>query len=176
MINAEEMLFVVDENNEPIEPKTRKVAHQNLMWHRTTDIWVINRLGQVLCQKRSLKKDVKPGFWEAFFGGHLSPGQEYIDNAVTELNEELGVNITASDLIPYKILKSDKPTHKEFPMIFGLIIDRTDTNFDFEREEIDQLRWENIEKVKKVLVDERNQNWVLKPWDDDVIKWISTLI
>jgi len=94
MINSEELLYVVDENNHFLGPQIRSIAHQNRLWHRTTGIWVINNKGQILCQKRSFKKDIKPGFWEAFFGGHLAPGEDYLHNAVQESSEELGITIS----------------------------------------------------------------------------------
>ncbi len=176
MIDDREMVFVVDENNLPVEPQLRSVAHKNLLWHRTTDVYIINRNYQILCQKRSLNKDIRPGYWSVFFGGHLAPGEEYIKNAVDEVNEEIGVEINEKDLIPYKVVKSDKPTHKEFPMIYGLILDTKENSFKFEKEEIDQLAWKSIDEVRQILVIEKNPLWVLKPWDGEVLDWLNTLL
>src|ERR1700760_3261316 len=105
MINKNELLFVVDENNEPLEPQARYIVHEKNAWHRTTGIWVVNNKKQILCQKRSLLKDTKPGFWEAFFGGHIGPQETYGDNAVKELTEELGIPVQKENLLPYKVLK-----------------------------------------------------------------------
>lgn len=176
MIDDQEMVFVVDENNTPIKPQPRSIAHKNLLWHRTTDVFIINRNGQILTQQRSLKKDIKPGYWSVFFGGHLAPGEEYLQNAVEEVNEEIGIQITEQDLIPYKVFKSDKPTHKEFPMNYGLVLDTQENKFKFEKEEIDQVVWKNMDEVKKILVVEKNPQWVLKPWDEEILNWLLTLI
>lgn len=175
MIDNQELLFIVDADNNPLQPQERNVAHKNGLWDRTTGIWVINRKGQILCQKRSLKKDVKPGFWEAFFGGHLSPNEEYIHNAVQECNEELGIKIIQNDLIPYKVFKSDKPTHKEFQHVFALLSNKESSEFHFEKEEIDQLKWVALKEVKKILTDPKIENWVKKNWDEEVLKWLETL-
>ncbi len=72
MINKEELIFAVDENNNPIEPISRENAHKNGIWHRISDIWIINKKKQVLVQKRSALKDTNPGKWEAFVGGTCS--------------------------------------------------------------------------------------------------------
>lgn len=175
MIDNKELLYIVDEYNNPLEPQLRSIAHQNGLWHRTTGIWAINNKKQILCQKRSLKKDVKPGFWEAFFGGHLAPNEEYIHNAIQESNEELGFKINKEDLIPYKIFKSDKPTHKEFQHIFALRLNKAIDELHFEKEEIDELKWIDIDKVKKILSDLEVENWVKKPWDEEVLSWLTTL-
>ncbi len=79
MINNKELLFVVDENNQPQQPLPRNVVHKNSLWHRTAAVWVINRNGKILCQKRSLKKDVKPGMWEAFMWVQKPWDEEVLD-------------------------------------------------------------------------------------------------
>ena len=175
MINNQERVYVVDENNHPLESQLRSLAHKNGLWHRTTGIWVINEKRQVLCQQRSRKKDIKPGFWEAFFGGHLAPHEEYIHNAMHESNEELGIKVNEADLIPYKILKSDKPTHKEFQHIFALILNKDAEEFHFEKEEIDQLKWMDLAEVRKILTDPNVADWVKKPWDEEVLDWLETV-
>lgn len=176
MINSQELLFIVDENNNSLEPQPRSIAHKNGLWHRTTGIWAIDKRGKILCQKRSLKKDVKPGFWEAFFGGHLAPNEDYKHNAIQESKEELGIEINQDNLIPYKVLKSDKPTHKEFQHIFALLLDNKDiSELYFEKEEIDQLKWVDLNEVRKILVDPEVENWVKKPWDEEVLNWLKTL-
>lgn len=175
MIDKNEKVFIIDENNFPLEPQLRRLAHKNGLWHRTTGIWVINDKLQILCQKRSLLKDMKPGFWEAFFGGHLTPNQEYIDNAVKELNEELGVSISEQDLIPYKVFKSDKPTHREFQQVFACKINGDIDSFKFEKEEVYQIKWIDIEDVREILLVKKSPDWVQKQWDREVLNWLSIL-
>src|SRR5581483_7577210 len=102
MINPQELLTVVDEHDNPLTPLPRKEVHAKGLWHRTAGIWVVNTNGQILCQKRSLKKDVHPGLWEAFFGGHVLSGVEYLDSAAREMEEELGIKIDKKNLHFYK--------------------------------------------------------------------------
>lgn len=175
MIDNRELLFVVDENNLPLEPQPRDVAHKKGLWHRTSGIWIINKENKILCQKRSLKKDVNPGMWEAFFGGHLAPEEDYAHNAAGEAGEELGIVVSEKDLIPYKIFKSDKPNHKEFQHIFALLLDKNIREFHFEKEEIDQLKWINLKVIREILVDREDKRWVIKPWDEEVIDWLSSI-
>lgn len=175
MIDSREMVFVVDENNNPIKPQLRSFTHKNGLWHRTSGIWVINSLSQILCQKRSLLKDTKPGMWEAFFGGHLAPQQDYLLNALCETKEELGIDIAVENLIPYKVFKSDKLTHKEFQHVFGLMIDKRIEDFRFEKDEIDMLLWKDWDEIFNILTIEKNPDWVQKTWDKEVLNWLKTL-
>ncbi len=175
MLDQEELLFVVDGKNNPLLPLPRSLAHKKLLWHRTTGIWVINNNKQILCQRRSLLKDTKPGFWCCFFGGHMSPNEEYVQNAVIELKEELGINLSEKDLIPFKILKSDKPTHKEFQQIFACVVNGDINNFKFEKDEIDQIAWIDLDEVRGFLLNKKNNKWVQKPWDKEVLTWIEKI-
>ncbi|MEK7572058.1 MAG: NUDIX domain-containing protein [Patescibacteria group bacterium] len=165
---------MVDEANKPLKPLPRSLVHKNLLFHRTAGIWVINESKQILCQKRSLKKDIKPGMWEAFFGGHLGPGEDYLGTAVKEVSEELGISVTEEDLVLYKILKSGG-THNEFQFVCALKLRRNDLDFNFEKEEIDELQWYPLAKLKEILLDRQNINWVHKPWDAEVLNWLATL-
>ena len=173
MINKDELLFVVDEENKPREAMPRHLVHKKNLLHRTTGIWVINNNKQILCQKRSLKKDTKPGFWEAFFGGHLGPTEAYLANAAQELHEELGIAVVKENLIPFAVRKSDKATHKEFQHIFAYRIDTTRTNFAFEKEEIDQLQWFSLQELTHILLETHDPKWVRKPWDKEVLAWLA---
>lgn len=175
MINPHELLYIVDENNKPLKPQQRSVAHQKGLWHRTTGIWVINDKKQILCQKRSLRKDIKPGYWEAFFGGHVAPGKDYLKSAVIECNEELGILISPDTLIPYKVFKGEKPTHKEFQKVFALLCNKEIKEFHFETEEIDELRWIELTTVKNILLDTHVSDWVKKPWDNEILTWLETI-
>jgi isopentenyldiphosphate isomerase len=176
MINARELLYIVDENNKQLQPQLRSVAHKTELWHRTTGIWVVNNKKQILCQKRSMKKDIKPGYWEAFFGGHIAPGKNYLESAVQECNEELGLTITKDIIIPYKIFKGDKQSHKEFQQVFALIMNKEIHEFQIEKEEIDEITWISMSNVKKILLDHRVTKWVQKPWDKEVLEWLETII
>ena len=176
MIDPDELIFVVDQNNNPLQPLPRKIAHKNNFWHRTTGIWVINSGKQVLCQKRSMRKDQNPGKQEAFFGGHLGPNEDFTESAAREISEELGQTITVGQFVLYPdVGKSDKSAHKEFQYIFVLILNKDVENFQFEKEEIDQLEWVSLDELKKILLNTQEESWVHKSWDSEVLNWIETL-
>ncbi|MBI3458918.1 NUDIX domain-containing protein [Candidatus Azambacteria bacterium] len=138
---TEEFFDIVDENNKSLGfTKSRKEVHSTMQyWHRATHTWIINNNNQVLCGQRSLSKDVHPGKWQSFFGGHLRAGQNYIDNAIEELYQELGLSIKADKLIPIHILKSDKAKH--FGQIFILRWNGEIENLQFKDNEVVSVKW-----------------------------------
>lgn len=174
MINKSELIFVVDSNNNPIEPQERHLAHNRGYWHRVSHIYIVNNKKQVLCQRRSLLKDMNPGKWEPFFGGHLAPNQEYLESAVIEVNEELGLAITKNDLHFLTIFKYE--AGHEYEGIFYLMWDGDINRLKFEEEEIDQLQWFSIDELQKIIVDQNDSNWSHIGHEKDSLERINNLL
>ncbi len=97
--NQKELFDWVDENDKVIGQITRRQAHTNPKHiHRSTGIFLFNDRDELFMQKRSLTKDMGPGTWTLSASGHLLTGQNYIDAATREVEEELGVIINKKDL------------------------------------------------------------------------------
>lgn len=171
MIDQDKLLFVVDEDNNPQEPKSREEVHKNRYWHRTSHIWIINSQKQILCQKRSLLKDSNPGKWEAFFGGHMAPDTEYIDNAINELNEELGIMAKKDELQFFKVYKC--VPGKEFQAVYALPWDGKAETLKLEKEEIDQVRWIPFEEIYEILLGKQNNKWSKMGYEKELFEYLE---
>ncbi len=171
MIDKKELLFVVDENNNPLEPKPRDEVHTKGYWHRNSHVRIINSKKEILCQKRSMRKDSNPGYWEAFFGGHLAPDEDYLDGAVNEVNEELNLNISKDDLLPFKINKSE--IDKEFQSIYRLTWGGEITKINFDKEETDQLKWTSLTDLKEILLKKKDPEWTMIGYEKEVLAWLE---
>lgn len=88
---SEEQVLIVSEENEEIAVVPRSVMRRDVLLHRSTYIIVINSSGQILIQKRSMQKDVYPGYYDPTTGGVVKAGESYEENAIRELEEEIGV-------------------------------------------------------------------------------------
>lgn len=172
MILKKELLFTVDELNNPIDPKSRDEVHKKGYWHRTTHIWVINKKQQVLCQKRSLLKDTNPGKWESFFGGHLAPEQEYLDGAFQELKEELGIDASQDKFHLFQIHKCE--SDNEFQGIYYIEWNGDIKNLKLEKEEVDQVKWFEISQLSELLVKKKSSNWTLWGYQKDLLQKIAS--
>jgi len=95
---ASEVFDVVNERNEVIGQLTRGEVHQRKLLHRAVHIFVINSRGKIYLQQRSHLKDVSPLKWDSSAAGHLDSGESYADSAVRELKEEIGIEVTATEL------------------------------------------------------------------------------
>lgn len=75
------------------------------LWCRSTNVFVVNSRGQILCHQRSARKERLAGFWSTHLGGHVGRGETFESNALKELEEESGIRVDASALIPWRTTK-----------------------------------------------------------------------
>jgi isopentenyl-diphosphate delta-isomerase type 1 len=129
------------------QTKLRSEVHRDGDWHRSIDIWVMNSKGELLIQKRSLQKESYPGLWEVSCSGHVGAGENPLESAVRELAEELGVEVSPSQL---QFLFEDKEENttnggtfinKEFKEIYLLNLDLPIENYHLQSEEVDEVKY-----------------------------------
>lgn len=92
---AGEIFDVVDENDVVVGRKTRGEVHAQKLMHRAVHVFVHDKKGQLLLQKRSMFKDVHPGTWDSSVAGHVDAGEDYQTAATRELEEEMGIRVDA---------------------------------------------------------------------------------
>lgn len=91
---AQEMVQIVDRDNCEVEALPRHLMRSRGQIHRACYILVLNARREIFVQKRTMTKDIYPGFWDVAAGGVVLAGESYEDSAVRELAEELGVGNT----------------------------------------------------------------------------------
>jgi isopentenyldiphosphate isomerase len=170
MINDQELIFAVDENNNPVAPVPRKGIHENRIWHRVTHVWVMNLQKDILVQKRSLAKDLSPGMWEPFFGGHLGPNDNDLDCAAKEVEEEIGLMPEPAELRYFKTHKCEEVV--EFEAVFIYKWDGSAEQVHFEKEEIDEIKWVPLEEVKQQIL-AKSPDWVVRGYEIELFGWLE---
>lgn len=91
-VNREiEWVDIVDEHNEVIAQASRQQMRAQQLRHRATYIVVHNGMGQILVQKRTESKDFYPGWMDATAGGVVQSGENMLESARREAEEELGI-------------------------------------------------------------------------------------
>lgn len=88
---SEEQVIIVNEHNEEINVVPRSVMRRDVLLHRASYVVVLNSSDQILIQKRSMLKDVYPGYFDPTTGGVVKAGETYEENAIRELEEEVGI-------------------------------------------------------------------------------------
>ncbi|MGM9660345.1 MAG: NUDIX domain-containing protein [Faecousia sp.] len=158
-----ERLDVVDENGIPTgEVVSRETAHAEGIRHRTSHVWLVRSRGgkiQILLQKRCRQKDSWPGCYDISSAGHIPAGVEFVPSAIRELREELGVTAAPEELIfcGNRRICADgefhgRPFHdRQYSRVFALWRDQEEADFSLQREEIDAVRWMDLEECLEAV-------------------------
>ncbi len=98
-----EMFDIIDENGEKTGViKERGVVHREGALHGTAHIWITRKNEKsgydILLQKRSSCKDSYPGCYDISSAGHICAGDEPLESALRELEEELGIKANPEEL------------------------------------------------------------------------------
>jgi len=91
VINHNERLEVVNEKGGIISKATRNEVHNKGLLHREIHVWIYNKRGEIVLQKRSENQETFPGMWDASVGGHVDLGEKPLEAAIRELKEETGL-------------------------------------------------------------------------------------
>jgi 8-oxo-dGTP pyrophosphatase MutT (NUDIX family) len=88
---ADEIVAIVDAHNNVVGAAPRREMRAKRLTHRSTYILVYNSRRELYVQKRTLTKDVFPGYYDVAAGGVVLAGEAYEQGAERELEEEMGI-------------------------------------------------------------------------------------
>ncbi len=144
-IGTEEMFDVVNERNEIIRQERRSEVHRQNLLHRAVHVFIRNRRGELLLQKRSSQKDVAPNTWDSSAAGHLAAGEGYDEAAQREVKEELGVSPRLKRTCEFE-------AHEELGWEFvWLYKGKSEGPFHFPQSEISELRWWTGDEIDQAI-------------------------
>ena len=149
-----ELLDVLDEYGASTGVRvSRSEVHQKGLWHATVHVYVyrvVNNKTQVLVHLRSAKKDLYPNTWDPVLGGHVKAGKTSIETAIEELDEEIGLSVSAHDLVVGPTLKADKGLDKEWNHLFVCKFP-SETEMHFKDQEVKEVRWVELDEVPEAI-------------------------
>ena len=115
-------------------------------YYITVVIFIQNGKNEFLIQKRVKKKD---GKW-ATTGGHPISGETSKQGIITEIKEELGINVIEQNI---KLLKTIK-TKDDFVDIYYLREDIDIKKIKIQKEEVENVKWATIDEINELIKNE----------------------
>jgi isopentenyldiphosphate isomerase len=91
----DEIVLIVDKDNNKTGSAPRHEMRAKGLPHRACYILVFNSRGELFVQKRTMSKDIYPGYYDVAAGGVVLAGESYDESAKRELEEELGISDAA---------------------------------------------------------------------------------
>ena len=158
-----EYLDIVYENAEPTgKVAERSEIHKNGLLHRTSHVWLLRRRNgrvQILLQLRSKNKESWAGCYDISSAGHIPAGDGFVESALRELQEELGIAASADELIHcgdrrfvfrYEY-RGEEFTDNQISRVFALWHDIDECNITVQQSEVDSVLWMDFDEcVHKV--------------------------
>lgn len=114
-------------------------------WCQSTNVFVLNSEGDILCHRRSMEKERYPGVWFTHVGGHIGHGETFEDNARKELEEEAGVSVSNDQLLFWRLTKV--PVSRLWAHEFVTVIDKKAEEFIPQPGEVDEFKWFTAEEI-----------------------------
>ena len=89
-------------------------AHKNGIFHPTVHVWLYTHNGLLLIQKRGRYKKSFPSLWDVSVAGHIAAGENIIESALREVEEEISLILPPDALKKIGVFKSQKDHHENF--------------------------------------------------------------
>lgn len=154
-----ELFYQVDENDHELGCITRSHAHSGSMKiHRSVGIFIENNKGQILVQQRSKHKDIDPDLWGYSVSGHVTYKDSYLDTAIKEIKEEIGINI--DDLLDLGKFLIKTKAEKEMTSFYKAKV--REINLKLDPTEVEQVKWVALSKLSDFVKTNDFTDWSLQ--------------
>ena len=111
----DELVDILDENGAFTgQTEMKSVAHKKGLYHPTIHVWIYTRNGQLLIQKRGRDKKSFPLLWDVSVAGHIGAGEDIVQSALREIEEEIGLVLPREALAKIGVFKSQKDHSEDF--------------------------------------------------------------
>ena len=175
-----EYLDILDEQGN-ITGKTeeRKIVHEQGLWHYHVGIWIMNKQGELLFQKRAITKKRNPNKWGRT-GGHVDAGEAPVKGIIREIKEEIGIDLKEEQLELIEIEKEvnidEKIINRNFVYNYFALVDYPIEEYIIQKEELSEVKYMTIEEMEERRK-EKDYNYTFSSWDEENfkkhIKWLK---
>ena len=144
-----ELLECFDGNGNPIQSKPRQEVHAKpyTIWHGVTVVWMFNNRREILCSKRSNYVEGNPGKWQTYFGGHVKAGDNFLETAMAELKEEIGLKLLPENFVLVDSGKREDVMHVY--KMYAILFKNDLSKLNFIDGEVAEVKWLSFKDYKK---------------------------
>ena len=122
------LLKVLDENwNETNIKATKKEVHDKHLWHQEASLFIINKSGKILLQKRSNNVRYNKGK-RGMVANHVGVNQTLLDSLIEKSKEEIWYNINPNDIRYLTMLKRNDEREQRFTYFYYIKTDIKDSD------------------------------------------------
>ena len=143
----EELVVLVDGEDAELGVAEKQRVHETGQLHRAVSVFLFDRAGRLLLQRRASGKYHSPGLWSNTCCGHPRPGESAIAAALRRLREEMGVEcaLESRGTFTYRAELGSGLFEHELDHLF---VGRFDGAPDPDAGEVGAWRWAPLEALR----------------------------
>lgn len=171
-----ELIRVVDDDgNDTNEVLEREDVHDLSKLHNEVTIYIINRKGEVLLQRRSESRRFCPNML-GVIAGHVGYLEDPLSCAKRELEEEVGLIVNKEDICELcnKYLVIEK-MNNHFMYPYYVITDFREDDFIIQKEEVSYVKWYSIDNLIS-LIEKEDKELVFKKEEINLFKMLMDIV
>ncbi len=169
MSQTEEVIYV-DEHDRELGKGEKLEAHQKGILHRAISVFVFNKKGELMLQKRAKQKYHSGGLWTNTCCSHPRPGEDALVAAHRRLKEEMGFDCELKHVhhLLYRVTFDNGLTEHEYDHMF---IGESEATPKLNPDEAEDWKWMSPEAIKRDMAKhpERYSHW-FKLAQNDILK------
>lgn len=135
-----------------------RLMQENLGYIRACDLFIVNSRNELFVPIRTANKTIAPNGYDFSAGGHVGAGETYEGALVREIEEELNLTITPSDLTLVA-----KTVYDDIRYIQALYLLRTDNTPAINPADFIAAEWLTIDQLEKSIDDGHPAKSKIKP-------------
>jgi len=141
-----ENVVLVDRNDNPMGLMPKLEAHEKGVLHRAFSVFILNRKGQLMLQRRALDKYHSPGLWTNTCCSHPRESESIIEAGLRRLKEEMGFTTPLEPMFSfiYKSKFDNGLTEHEFDHV---LLGYYDKQPFINTIEVSEWKWMSLEKI-----------------------------
>jgi isopentenyldiphosphate isomerase len=135
-----EVVDIVDANDNVVGSAPKDEVRQKGFLSRVSFVILLNSKNELYLQQRKSTKKTYPLYWSGSAAGHVQSGESYLEAALRETEEELGVRVSLQSLG-----KFTSETDKEIVTVF---IGRSEGPYKLEEDAIERAEGYSLERLR----------------------------
>ena len=151
------LIKVLDENGNITNTEmTKKEVHEKHLWHQEVAIFIINKEGKILLQKRSNNVNYNKGKW-GMVANHVGLNQSLVDALIEKAHEEIGYDINPNDIRYLTMLKRNEEREQRFTYFYYIKTDIKDEDINLNNYLAIDKKWFDFQELQELMLNNSNE-------------------